>query len=178
MTKFVLKALMLMALVLSASVHADVSSPITKGGGDFYNGSRVGLGNFPAAFSYLAIPFTAQAAITVGMPVMVNTDVTSYASAVSKTTSAGPIGQVGIATNTAAAGETVWVAIAGKVKARFPVSMTVTTGVFYTGTTNGDLTPTSTVTGSTQTSSVSIVQTVEAKVVNATDGLARCVIVR
>lgn len=165
------------ALMLFASSLMAVAAPVTKDGSDLYNSSRLGLGNYPGAISYLAVPMTAQAAITVGMPVVVNTDATSYLASVSKTTSAGPLNILGIATNTAAAGATCWVAVAGSVLARFPTSMTMTVGVAYTGTTNGDLTPTSTVTGSTQTASLTIVLTTEAKVTGSS-GLARCVIVR
>lgn len=177
MKKFVSVIALVLALGLGSVLHAGGAAAVTKDGSDFQNRSRVGLGNYPGAFSYIAVPMTAQAAITVGMPVMVNTDSSSWFNTVSKTTTAGPIGQIGIATNTAAAGEVAWIAISGVVPARFTASMTTTAGIFYTGTTNGDLTPTSTVTGSTQTSSVSIVQVLESKIVG-TDGLARCLIVR
>lgn len=167
----------ILVMALAVSLHAGSAAAVTKDGSDFQNRSRIGLGNYPGAFSSIQVPMTAQAAITVGMPVKVNTDTTSWFNTVSKCATAGDQSVIGIAMNTAAAGDTVWVATDGIVPARFPQGTTTTVGVLWCGTTNGDLTPTSTVTGSTQCAkAISVVYVLESKIIGA-DGLARCLIV-
>ena len=180
MKKFVSTIFLMAVLCLGAGLRAEEGS-VKKDGSDLLNRSRLGLGNYAGAVSYLAVPMTAEAPITVGMAVKASADKASgYYSTVSGTATAGDQNVIGIATNTAAAGATCWVAIAGTVPARFPASTTVTVGVFYSGTTAGALTPTSTLTETSFTQlsrTPTICWSLESKVV-AADGLAKVLIVR
>lgn len=177
MKKFcgILIGLMLAASFAQAEQIAVLKDTVTNN----LNIKSFGLGRYPGQTnSYISVPMTAQSAITVGMPVKINTDTSVWYNTVSKSAAASDQQVIGIATNTCAAGDTCYVAISGIVNARFPASMTVTVGVAYCATTNGDLTPTSTVNGTTNTTrSISIVYVLETRAV-AADGLARCLIVR
>ncbi len=169
----------LFGLMLAVSfAKADQIAVLKDTGTGALNIKSFALGRYPGQTSaYLAVPMTAQAAITVGMPVKINSDTSVWTNTVSKTAAATDQQVIGIATNTCAAGDTCYVALSGIVNARFPASMTVTAGVAYCGTTSGDLTPTSTVSGTTNTTrAISIVYVLETRAVGP-DGLARCVIV-
>ncbi len=174
--KKILSLGLVLALGVSSMLHADAA--VRTSGSDFQNRSRVGLGNYPGAFSYIAVPMTAQAAITVGMAVKANTDVSVWYDTVSQTGATGDQGFVGIATNTAAAGDTVWIAISGVVPAKYPAGTTTTVGVTWAAVAAGALTPTSVISGTTNTArALAVVVPLESKAVNA-DGLVRSLILR
>lgn len=184
MKTFITKAVL--ALVVAAIPvvgYADNLKPVFAGGGTIKNGGRLTLGDFPGANSAIAVPMTAMVAITVGMAVKPDTSANNpsgYFNNVSVTTSAGNQDVIGIAMNTAAVGETVYVAVAGVVQARVSSGTTTTAGVAWAATTAGDLTPTAALTGATFTQlsrTATIVYILENKAVG-TDRLARALIVR
>lgn len=174
------KILSIVALVLSlglgSMLHSGSAAAVTKDGSDFQNGSRVGLGNYPGASAYIALPMTAQIAITKGMAVKYNTDASAWYNTVSPTSAVGDQTFMGIAMSTVAAGDTLWVAISGIVPAKYPAGTTTTVGVAWTAVAAGALTPTAVVSGTTNTArSLSVVVPLETKAVNA-DGLVRSLI--
>ena len=172
------KMFIVIGLILGfgSMIHAD--SPMMKGGSDTTNRARIGLGNYAGSVSYVAVPMVAQIAITVGMAVKANTDISVWYDTVSPTSAVGDQGFLGIATNTVAAGETVWVAISGKVAAKYPAGTTTTVGVTWAAVAAGALTPTSLVSGTTNTArALAVVVPLESKAVNA-DGLVRSLILR
>lgn len=172
------KFMILILALIAGPMMADNLALIGKGGGSLVNNSKIGLGDYPGAISYVSVPMTAQAAITVGMPVKLNTDSSVWYNTVSKCVTAGDQAVIGIAQNTAAAGATVNVAISGICLARFAANTTV--GVMYSPTTAGDLTPTSTLSETVFTNlskTSGIVRTLETKTIGS-DGLARVIICR
>lgn len=173
--KKILSLGLVLALGVSSILHADAA--VRTGGSDFQTGARVGLGNYPGSFANIACPMTAQVAITVGMAVKASTDTSVWYNTVSPTGSAGDQLVLGIATNTVAAGGTCWVAIKGTVAARYPSGTTITVGVLWTSTAAGALTPTSSVSGTTNTArAISIVIPLETKSVDS-GGLVRSIII-
>lgn len=178
-----ISAVALLVAVLAVPASADNLKPIMAGGGALNNNARLELGNYPGAYSTIAVPMSAMVAITVGMAVKPDTAANEPAGQfnnVSVTTSACNQDVLGIALNTAAAGGVVYVAVAGVCLARFSSGTTTTAGVKWSGTTAGDLTPTAACTesGFTNLSRTStIVYALENRAVSSSR-LARALIVR
>lgn len=179
-----IQALMLLVAVLVApALKADSLKPILNSGGALLNKSRLELGNYPGAYTTLAVPMSAMVAITVGMAVKPDTggdQPSGQFNNVSVTTSACNQDVIGIALNTAAVGATVYVAVAGVCLARFSSGTTTTAGVKWAATSAGELTPTSTCTESGFTNlsrPATIIYALENRPV-ASDRLARALIAR
>ncbi len=102
--------------------HAEADLPLS--GGDLYGQASVGLGNYPGAQANLSVLGYASVNINKGDLVVISTS-TSFAVAVSRTTTVADPRALGIALTTAAAKSQVRVAIYGLTIANTKVSSTI-----------------------------------------------------